>query len=152
MSATIHKASLQDIPLLVAHHVGMFQLPLDSQVARIYEEKLKLELPLDTCHAWIVELGGNPVASGGISLVRLVPTPWDLNPVVAYIHSIYTLPEHRNHGYARMVMSSIDKFCKDQGIHRQWLIASDSGRPLYEKIGFEINSRMMQKLEPISAS
>lgn len=149
MQPSIRKATLQDIPLLVGHHLAMFQLPLDSEVGRIYEEKLKLDLPLEVCHAWIVEVDGSPVASGGISLIRLVPTRWDLNPVVAYVHSIFTLPEHRNQGHARMVMSSIDKFCKAQGIHRQWLIASDSGRPLYEKIGFEVNSRMMQKMEPL---
>jgi hypothetical protein len=42
-------------------------------------------------------------------------------------------------------MLSIDHFCKEFGIHRQWLNASDMGRPIYEKLGFKPNLRMMQK-------
>jgi GNAT superfamily N-acetyltransferase len=145
VSRMIRKANSSDIPLLVLHHVTMFQAPVDSELGRCYHRKLELDIPSGMCHMWIVEVEGIAVASGGISLARFVPTPWDHNPIVAYVHSIFTLPEHRQQGHANGIMLSIDHFCKEFGIHRQWLNASDMGRPIYEKLGFKPNLRMMQK-------
>jgi GNAT superfamily N-acetyltransferase len=109
-----------------------------------YLNKLKNELGA-TCNLWIVRTDNNEVvASGGVTMVSMVPVPEDCSCTVAYIHSIFTETEFRNHGLAEQIMETISQFCKERGVKRLILNASDAGMPLYEKIGFEPATNSMR--------
>ena len=150
-------ATPEDIPLLADHHRKMFEEVVMSQTLypkalnserldREYIHKLINELGT-TCHAWIVKKNdGEVIASGGVSIISMVPVPNDYSCKVAYIHSIFTEDKFRNNGLARQIIDEILQFCRRQGIKRLILNASDAGRPLYEKIGFESATNSMRMI------
>jgi len=153
----IAPATPEDIPVLADHHRKMFEEVVMSQklypkalnserLDREYIHKLTNELGT-TCHVWVVRKNdGEVVASGGVSIISMVPVPSDYSYKVAYIHSIFTENKFRNNGLAKRIMDEILQFCKLHGIKRLILNASEAGRPLYEKIGFESATNSMRMI------
>lgn len=93
--------------------------------------------------AWLIELENRAVAGGGVLLRQLLPRPGGLDGShEAYILNVYTEPEHRRRGLARVVMSAIIDWCAAREIAVVSLHASDDGRPLYESLGFKSTSEM----------
>lgn len=147
MKFSIRVAESNDIPLLTDHHRKMFQDILSSQgidsdnrnmdkMDEEYQNKLNGELGTE-CGAWIVKDAGKPVASGAVSIISMVPTPYDHSYKVALLHSLFTENEYRGNGIAGQILEHVVKYCKSRGIKRLLLNASDKGIPLYKKFGFE---------------
>ncbi len=57
-------------------------------------------------------------------------------PDRGWIAAVNTHPDHRGRGYGRQVTEASQRFLEAQGVGRIMLDASESGRPLYEKMGF----------------
>ncbi len=143
----IESADSNDIPFLIDHHRRMF---LDimllkgkdtsdlntNDIDSAYKKKLKNELGRE-CRAWVIRDKGFVLASGAISIISLVPVPYDPSSKVAYLHSIFTEDKFRKNGFARMIVEKAIQYCKSKGIKRIILNASNSGIPLYESLGFE---------------
>ena len=153
----IHPATVREIPVLVAHHHKMFEeiwtrigFEIDTHqfeaMDAAHEEKLREEIADGTCKAWIIRIDNKIVASGAISLNSMTPTPYDPVNKVAYLHSIYTEPEYRKRGFAELITKEAIRYCKLQGIRRMILEASDAGRPIYEKLGFQPSGRTLRLL------
>ena len=143
----IEAAALADIPVLCRHHCKMFQelWAINGQhidgaglkaLELAYREKLEKEMPDGSCRVWVVKTDDQIVASGAMSLVSVAPVPGDVNPLVGYLHSIYTDPSHRHQHYARLIVERAIHVCRELGIRRVMLSASDAGRPIYEQLGF----------------
>ncbi|MBN1166401.1 MAG: GNAT family N-acetyltransferase [Methanospirillaceae archaeon] len=143
-----------DIPVLVSHHLRMFEelwdrkgTPLDldqaDRVGREYAAKLKKELPSGVCTAWVVGNNNAIVASGAISVMSYVPRPDDPGCRIAFLHSVFTEPPMRHHHYASRIVKEAVSFCREEGIGRIYLNASDEGRFIYEKQGFTPVDTMM---------
>jgi GNAT superfamily N-acetyltransferase len=64
----------------------------------------------------------------------------------ATILNVYTDPEYRRRGIARLLMETMIDWCKREGLARVNLHASDAGRHLYESLGFEPSNEMRLKL------
>jgi GNAT superfamily N-acetyltransferase len=154
----IRTAVPDDIPILAHHHRLMFEeireksgLPIDpSAMADLengYADKLAYEFPSGACVSWVVQIRDQIVSSGAVSIVDYVPVPHDLSSRVAFLHSIYTEKEYRHRRYAEKITQAAADYCRNQGIRRLYLFASDSGRPLYEKIGFAPVPNMMLLLQ-----
>jgi GNAT superfamily N-acetyltransferase len=153
----LREASERDIPQLSVHHRKMFQeiwekrgQHIDSSagnaIEQAYSLKLEEELRGGSCRSWVIEKGGQVVASGAITMVSLVPTPNDLSPRVAYLHSMYTEPELRGKNLASRIVRTALAYCKANGVRRVILNASEAGKPIYEKIGFSSSPDMMRIL------
>lgn len=151
-------ATPEDIPLLVNHHRKMFEeirektgnpvdLPVLVALEKEYSIKLVREIPSGTCIAWVVDIGDRIVSSGAVSIVSYVPVPHDLATNIAFLHSVYTEKEYRHRHYARRITQAAADFCRSRGIRRLYLIASDAGRPVYEKSGFVPVPNMMLLLQ-----
>jgi GNAT superfamily N-acetyltransferase len=151
-------ATPEDIPYLVNHHRKMFEeirkktgnpagLPVLAALEKEYTGKLAREIPSGACIAWVVQIGDCIVSSGAISIVSYVPVPHDLSSRIAFLHSIYTGPEYRHRHYARRITQAAADYCRDAGINRMYLFASDAGRPVYEKAGFVPVPNMMILLQ-----
>jgi len=136
-----------DIPTLARHHRLMFEeiwakkgFPYTEEnmqaLSEEYIRKLREGFRAGDCRAWVVRTGDRIVASGAVSLVTYVPVPYDPSCRIAFVHSIYTEKEDRHRGYADGVVKAALQFCKDKGIHRVYLFASEDGRPVYVKNGF----------------
>ena len=140
-------ATPDDIPVLLNHHGKMFEEirenagnPVDQSILtaleKEYQKKLSREIPSGTCIAWVVDISDRIVSSGAVSIVSYVPVPHDLSPTIAFLHSVYTEKEYRHRHYARDITRAAADYCRNRGIRRLYLFASDAGQPLYEKAGF----------------
>lgn len=154
----IRVATPDDITVLAKHHRMMFEeiweikgIPTDksglASLEKEYAKKLTNEFKSGTCISWVVQIGDQIVSSGAISIVSYVPVPHDLSLRVAFLHSIYTEKEYRHQHYARDITQEAANYCRDLGIKRLYLFASDAGRPLYENIGFVPVPNMMMLLQ-----
>ena len=157
MNPTLREASLSDIRTLGRHHRKMFQeiwknrgtilTPERSEaVEKAYAEKIKKELPNGLCKVWVIEEEGKIIASGAITIVSLVPTPIDLGSHAVWLHSMYTEKKHRGEQHAQRIIKKALHYCKKKGFKRVLLNASDSGRPIYEKLGFQPSPDTMRFL------
>lgn len=144
----------EDIPTLVQHHRRMFEeiresknMVLDEQKLEdmdvAYKDKLKNEIKNGICKAWVIKERDKIIASGAISIASTVPSPDDSSYYIAYLHSVYTEKEFRKRGLAEKVVKCILDYCKSNGINRVFLNASEAGRSVYEKIGFNKSDTTM---------
>lgn len=58
-------------------------------------------------------------------------------PVLAWIGMVLTHPAHRGRGCARRLMEHALEFCERRAVRWIKLDATDMGRPLYQRLGFE---------------
>jgi GNAT superfamily N-acetyltransferase len=155
IQTSLREATESDIPRLGVHHRKMFEEIWEKKgesidpsvgkaIERAYAKKLKQELTDGSCKAWVIESENKIVASGTITIASLVPTPRDLSSSVAYLHSMYTEKEYRNNHFANLIVERAIQFCRNNGINRIFLNASEAGRPIYEKLGFRTAPEMMR--------
>ena len=140
-------ATPEDIPFLIKYHRKMFEeirektgrpvdLPMLAALENEYSVKLVREIPSGACIAWVVPIGDRIISSGAVSIISYVPVPHDLSSNIAFLHSVYTEKEFRRRHFARRITQAAADYCRDRGIRRLYLFASDSGRRGYEKAGF----------------
>jgi predicted acetyltransferase len=144
----LREAIERDIPQLGIHHRKMVEeiwekkhksidMSIGKKLEIAYVQKLKQELVNGVCKVWVIETEGKIIASGAITIFRYVPTPDNIAGSLAYFHSVYTEMEHRNNGYASSIIAKATQYCIDNEIKRIMLNASEAGRPIYEKYGFQ---------------
>jgi GNAT superfamily N-acetyltransferase len=61
------------------------------------------------------------------------------------IVNVYTETAYRRKGLARELMKTAMEWCAREGVETVILHASDQGRPLYERLGFEATNEMTLK-------
>jgi GNAT superfamily N-acetyltransferase len=87
--------------------------------------------------AYVAEIDGQLVGSGGITIYDVPPGPGGPHTLEAYVMSMYTLPSHRGRGVAGAVLDEMIEFARAAGAGLVWLRASAMGRPVYVRAGFE---------------
>jgi GNAT superfamily N-acetyltransferase len=86
---------------------------------------------------------GRVAAGAGLMIMPLVSGPLSPDQINrAYLLNIYTYPEFRRRGLARMLTRKAIDWCRTHGFKVLWLHASHLGRPLYESLGFEASNEM----------
>jgi GNAT superfamily N-acetyltransferase len=141
------EATGNDIPQLAIHHRRMFEeiwgkrgqmieASKSERMEEVYRLKLEQQFADGTCKAWVIENNNSLMASGAITIVSFVPTPDDFSHQVGYLHSMYTEKAFRRNRFANRIVERIIEYCKTKGIKRVILIASEAGKPIYERIGF----------------
>lgn len=146
-------ATLDDIPTLVKHRRGMF---VDMEALKggtldpdglesmdlTYASFVRAHLIDGRLQAWIVTDGDRPAASGAILYTDWLPRPDGKQAVLAYVHSVYTEPVYRRLGLARQILKAMIAECRERGLPRMTLHASDEGRSLYDQLGFVPTNEM----------
>lgn len=89
---------------------------------------------------------GKVVGSGCIWLREEHPRPTNPRMIAPYLMSMYTTPEYRRKGVARLIVQSVLNWCKERGYERVSLHASEAGKPLYASLGFTPTTEMRAKL------
>jgi RimJ/RimL family protein N-acetyltransferase len=151
----IRNASIDDINILVAHHVEMFREIYEhdgavidddafNTMANVYRAKLEMQLIDYSCVAWIVENDGKVIASCGVSFIRGVPTPVNHSGMIALLHSVYTEIPYRYKGYAQKLVQMAIEYSFSKNIQRIDLNASLAGKKIYEKLGFRKSENSMR--------
>jgi GNAT superfamily N-acetyltransferase len=105
---------------------------------------LEREIPAGTVRGWIVECDGQSVA-GGI-LVLQVPAPMPgfvQGERLAAIQNIWTEPEHRRRGLAGQIVQEMIAWCREHGVRRLFLNATEDGHGVYTALGFRPSTTAM---------
>jgi GNAT superfamily N-acetyltransferase len=89
---------------------------------------------------------GLPVASGCVWVMESQPRPGWAGTSQAYLLSVYTHPKHRGKGYATRITREAMRWARAKGIDRMTLHASDQGRDVYARLGFERTHEMRRLL------
>jgi GNAT superfamily N-acetyltransferase len=76
-------------------------------------------------------------AMSGISVYNVPPTQEIPNGKIAYLMSMYTLPQYRKRGIAAQLLERVVKEAKLLGCDKVTLNASPMAKPLYTKFGFK---------------
>ncbi len=96
-----------------------------------------------TFAAWLAEENDRIVATSGLTIYRLPPNRDCPNGMTGYISNMYTVPAHRKRGIATRLFALIADEAKEMGCERVALVATEMGRPIYEKYGFAKDERSM---------
>ena len=96
---------------------------------------------------WLVEQGEHVAAGAGMYLMDFPPHFRDPQPLRAYLLNFYVAPEARGHGLAYGLLKTAVGEARQSGIRVVSLHASEAGRPLYARNGFEASNEMMLNLD-----
>ncbi|MFC2079228.1 GNAT family N-acetyltransferase [Candidatus Bipolaricaulota bacterium] len=152
----IRPASIADLESLVALRVTMFEaMGYESQalVQSIdsmcdYFEK---HLPSGAFRVWVAEHKGTPIASIGLVIHSIPPSPHNAVGKEAYLMNLVTLPEYRRQGIAKRLLRHVVDIVRSEGIQTVSLHASSEGRRLYEELGFVLREDVPEMVLKLTA-
>jgi GNAT superfamily N-acetyltransferase len=81
---------------------------------------------------------GEPIASIGLVVHSVPPSPLNLVGKVGYIMNLVTLPEHRRQGIGADLLECVINVVRSEGIPIANLHATAAGRGIYERAGFRL--------------
>ena len=150
---SVRRATVRDLDVLVRHRRGMFEDMGGHDPERLdlhdrsYRRWARQRLRTKRFLAWVaVTSGGDAVASGAVWLQDVQPNPRiGLGPV-PYLLSMYTVREHRGKGLASRIVREAMRWAKREGYPRMTLHASDMGRGVYLRLGWERTWEMRARL------
>src|SRR5436309_11500745 len=145
---TVRRATLEDLGLLVSHRREMWKaiarIPKTDLVAadRVYRRWARTQMKSNRFAGFIVDVDGQPVASGCVWIMQVQPRPNWKGTEAAYLLSMYTEPAHRGRGHGAGIVREAIRYAKGRGIHVMLLHASPFGEPIYQRLGFERTKEM----------
>lgn len=83
------------------------------------------------CRAYVAEADDGDIAGTGVATI---------NGPVGWIGTIWVAPTHRGHGLGRALTAATIDAAETAGCRTLVLVATDRGRPLYEGLGFEVQT------------
>ena len=108
----------------------------DEALAEELRKFFNATMPEDRFIAWLAEESGKIIGTSGLCFYSLAPSYKNMSGGVAYIQNMYTLPEHRGRGVAKVLFDKVLCEAKALGYKKISLHATEMGRPIYEKFGF----------------
>lgn len=148
-------ATVDDAVVIAQHRIAMFRDmgvldARDAEPLRVASlAYLRAALPSGAYLGWLAEHDGTVVAGGGLIPQPGVPRPENIHGGdEAYLLNVYTDPAHRRRGLARRLMDEMLAWCRERGLARVMLHASDEGLALYESLGFEPKTNEMRLVLP----
>ena len=149
----IRVASAADVDVLIHHRRMMWwdmgrrdeSLLRDMEIAA--REYFASALVDGSYRGFLAVNSDQQVVGGGGVVIS--PWPGQLGsqiPQRAMILNMYVERDHRRRGIARALMDTMIAWCRDNHFTNVSLHASDEGRPLYEKLGFQPTDEMRLKL------
>lgn len=153
-SVPIRRARRSDLATLVAHRSAMWrEIGGHSEAAvaleaRAYRRWLRRALSRRRLVAWVATgRDGEPAGSGCLWFVEAQPRPRELAPLEPYLLSMYTHPAYRGRGIASAIVQAASTLARRRGYGRVTLHASEAGRPVYRRLGFERSWEMRRLFE-----
>jgi GNAT superfamily N-acetyltransferase len=150
----IREAALEelDIEAIVHQRREMFfdMGHRDERALELMSEKFRpwvmRKMEADEYRTWFAITADETVASGaGLWLMDWPPHIVGGGKWRGNIVNVYTEATHRRKGLARELMKKAMGWCAREGVETVILHASEEGRALYEKLGFEATNEMRLK-------
>ena len=146
---TITRATLDDVETITAHRRAMFfdmgfhDEPLLDAMSAGFRSWLRARIPTGEYLGWFVVAEDGQVASGlGLWLMDWPPHFIGAGSRRGNILNVYTRPESRRQGTARVLMDVALDWRRANRIASVILHASPDGKPLYESLGFQPTNEM----------
>ena len=146
---SIRSANAADLDTLVVHRESMFrdmgygdEAVLTSMSAK-FRSWVQARMKSGDYLAWLISAPDGSVAAGaGLWLMDWPPHMIGKSARRANILNVYTSEPFRRQGLARELMQTALGWCQENGIDTVILHASDSGRSLYQSMGFVSSNEM----------
>lgn len=106
---------------------------------RMYEEKLAIHF-LANVNNLIVGMVGAFIKSD-------IPFRYFTKSQYGFIGDVYTIPAYRNLGISKELNEEALDWLRGYGVNFVRLLASDAGRPIYERLGFSPDADMVLNFE-----
>lgn len=139
----IKRATIDDIETLMSWRMevlcDVFSIDKNADLTELTannREYYLRELPTEGHIACFAYKDGQIAGCGGICIYNEMPSPDNPSGMCAYLMNIYTRPMFRGQGIGRKTASWLIKQAEEKGITKIYLEASDSGKPMYQKMGF----------------
>ena len=135
------KANINDIPVLVELRKKQLidegeELPSASSYDQQLTDYFTSSISDETFISWVIEDGGEIVATSGLCFYSLPPSFSNPSGRNAYITNMYTKPEYRRRGIAAELLDMVIAEAKERGYTIARLHTSEHGRSIYQKAGF----------------
>jgi len=100
-----------------------------------------------TYRGWFIDVDNRVVAGGGVLVLPFQPQIGITRPERPWIVNMFTEPEYRRRGLARLLVEEMVKWCRRESFPVVTLHASDEGRPVYTAMGFVPSNEMRLYLD-----
>lgn len=136
----IRKAVLEDIPTLA--ELRKLQLideghepvgDMDAELSAFFHRHMADGSMVE----WVAEEDGEIVATGAVVFYDFPPAFFDPVSIRAYVTNMYTAPAYRGRGIATRMLELVRQEAVARRAGMMWLGASQMGKPVYEKFGFQ---------------
>lgn len=97
-----------------------------------------------TLHSWLAVAGSEPVGAVSLLLYPVPPLPGESRRHDGYVLNMYVAPSHRRGGVGQALFDACTAGGDALGVRRLFLIATEAGRPLYERSGFTTNDAHLE--------
>ncbi len=116
----------------------------------VYRKWARARLRNQTLIAWVAETSDSKIVGGGCLWLHPVqPSPKRTETLQPYLLSMYTEPPFRRKGVASLIVGKAIAWSRKQGYNRMVLHASDTGRKVYQQLGFKRTWEMRLDLETV---
>lgn len=143
-------ATVDDLPRIVEMKLAMFReaghatLLAPTGATDILADYQDLYSRGLACH-FLARAPEGVVGTVGAFLKTDLPFRYFVPPHYGFIGDVYTEPAYRGRGFARILNEDAIAWLRKQGVTMIRLLASEAGRPLYEKLGFKPSDEMVLK-------
>lgn len=137
----IRKAVSEDIPKIFDNRIRFVSDFSKSELSAEFIENtlnyLKENIGRDDFLAWLAFDNDEIKSIVVMSIYKVLPTVTNISGKHGLILNVWTHEDYRRQGLAYMLLKNIISQAKAKGVDRVSLKATDMGRLVYEKIGFE---------------
>ena len=134
-------SSLDDIACIVDMKIEMFRefgydRYLDKNAREIIIEDYRRMYEANLATHFFAQVDNRIVGIVGAFIKSDIPYRYFSKGHYGFIGDVYTAPTYRNHGISMELNKEALSWLRDYGVSFVRLLASDAGRPIYEKLGF----------------
>ena len=137
----IRKAVSEDIPKIFDNRIRFVSDFSKSELSAEFIENtlnyLKENIGRDDFLAWLAFDNDEIKSIVVMSIYKVLPTVTNISGKHGLILNVWTHEDYRSQGLAYMLLQNIISEAKAKGVDRVSLKATDMGRLVYEKLGFE---------------
>ena len=136
-----------DIDMLMDVRLSMLRIVNDLPADYIFDDELVVSSRryfLEGDQTTVVAVNdGRCVACASMSYIEIMPTFSHSSGKRAHLMNVYTEKDYRRRGIARQLVNMLIEDARVHGATEISLDATESGRPLYESVGFKASEECM---------
>jgi ribosomal protein S18 acetylase RimI-like enzyme len=136
-----------DIDMLMDVRLSMLRIVNDLPAEYIFDDELVASSRryfLEGDQTTVVAVNdGRCVACASMSYIEIMPTFSHTSGKRAHLMNVYTEKDYRRRGIARQLVNMLIEDARVHGATEISLDATESGRPLYESMGFKASEECM---------